>query len=228
MWVEDVLFWDLCPETLSISPFLETSLKRTISCATCCMLKAAWTHSQRRTYTQPQRSGWQSCWLSWRKHEGSWALTALEEAAAACPLAPWGWPSTRPWTAAAERPHPSAQNHSCPPGGQRGSRLPARTRCPSPCPCCSSVPARLGPEGCILAGHRVSALPASPKAPGWGSRVKADPKGGHLGLGSPTALGQGHCRPSKRPQEHEFHSGSGLLKSSVLRELVSSMLEIDS
>ena len=79
----------------------------------------------------------------------------------------------------------------------------------------------------ILEGHRDSTLPASPKAPGWGSRVKADPNGGHLGLRSHTALGQGHCRPSKRPQEHKSHSGSGLFKSTMLRESVSSMLEIN-
>ena len=137
-----------------ISPFLETRLKRTISCATHCTLKAAWTHSQRCAYTQPQKSGWQSCGLSWRKKEGSWALTALQEAAAPCPPAPWGWPSTGPGMTAAEkanpeRPHPSIQNHSSPPVGQQRSRLPGRTRCPSlgssGCPCCSSGPARQGP-----------------------------------------------------------------------------------
>ena len=130
-----------------------------------------------------------------------------------------------------ERPRPYIQNHRSPPGRQRGGRLPGQARrLPqglAVAPAAHLVRPDRDQAASILEGHRDSTLPASPKAPGWGSRVKADSKGGHLGLRSRTALGQGHWRPSKRPQEHKSHSESGLLKSSMLRESVSSMLEIN-
>lgn len=145
-------------------------------------------------------------------------------------------PSTGPGMTAAEkanpeRPRPSIQNHSSPPVGQRRSRLPGWTRCPSlgssGCPAAHLVRPDWDQAASILEGHRDSTLPASPKAPDGGSRVKADPKGGYLGLGSRTALGQWHCRSRKRPQDHKSHSGFGLLKNNMLRESVSSMLEIN-